>query len=199
MAVVVPVYFDYASSLCYIALCIADRLEAEVDVRMHWRPVPISQQYPRLRPGQELAPEVRANIDRVSNDTQVPVRIPRYWLHSRPALEGAVLAAEHGCFRAYHRAVFEAAYVRGEDIGDTVVLTRVAEDVGLPADRIHAWWRDGDGTQQLRHNLEDAQRAGVIGYPAFVFGEFPLTGIQPYETMRLLFVRYLQRRDNELH
>ncbi len=199
MTLVVPVYFDYASSLCYIAMRIAERIETELDVRMGWRPVPISRQYPRLRPGQELTPDIRANIERVSGDTQIRLRIPGHWLDSRLALEGAVLAQERGCFPEYHRAVFEAVYLRGEDLGDPTVLTGVAEQVGLSAGQIDAWWQAGSGTSRLADNLDEARRAGVIGYPAFLLGEFPLTGIQPYETMRLLFLRYVERRRRELH
>jgi hypothetical protein len=33
----------------------------------------------------------------------------------------------------------------------------------------------------------------VAGYPTFFLGEFPLTGIHPLETMRLLLQRYIER------
>jgi hypothetical protein len=33
-----------------------------------------------------------------------------------------------------------------------------------------------------------------LGYPAFILGDFPLIGIQPIETMRLLLRRFIAQR-----
>jgi hypothetical protein len=49
---------------------------------------------------------------------------------------------------------------------------------------------------QLVENKSEADRFSALGYPTFMLGEFPLTGIQPKDTMRLLLGRFLSQRRN---
>lgn len=199
MSVVIPVYFDYASSLCYIAWRIAVRLEAELDVVMRWRPVSIAAQYPAWKQGALIGGDARGKIERVSRETGVALRIPERWMDSRAALEGAVFAEEHRRLPEYHRAVFGAAYEGGEDIGASAVLARAADAAGLPADCFGEWVATRRAAPQLAAILAEVGQLGVVGYPTFFLGEFPLTGIQPYATMKLLLLRHLERSRERLH
>ena len=191
--VVVPVYFDYASSLCFIAWRIAERLETQLDVVMRWRPLPLTAQYPAWRPGARLPPEVCARVARVAKETEVALRIPPRWLDSRAALEGAIFAEAQGRGRAYHEAIFRAVYEDGADLGDPAVLRCAASAAGLAAEAFDGWLAGGRGAGTLAMLLREARELGIVGYPTFLLGEFPLTGIQPYDTMRLLLARHIVR------
>jgi predicted DsbA family dithiol-disulfide isomerase len=193
MSVIVPVYFDYASALCFIAWRMSARLQAELDVIMRWRPVHIAAQYPSWKQGGLIGGDAREKIERVSHETGVPLRIPARWLDSRPALEGAVFAEEHRRLSDYHDAVFTAAYEHGDNIGDRRVLVRAADAAGLPMGRFMEWVATRRAGPQLAATLEEAREHGVVGYPTFLLGEFPLTGIHPYDTMKLLVARHIER------
>jgi predicted DsbA family dithiol-disulfide isomerase len=197
--VVIPVYFDYASSLCYIGWHIAARLAVELDVEMRWRPVHIAAQYPEWKQGELVGGDTRAKIQRVSDETGIELQVPDRWLDSRAALEGTLLAEECGCAIAYHREVFTAAYERGDDIGDRSVLVRAATVAGLPMGRFMEFVATRRGAQRLAEIREEARQLGVVGYPTFLLGEFPLTGIQPYETMKLLVMRHVERTRDRSH
>jgi predicted DsbA family dithiol-disulfide isomerase len=198
MPVGIPVYFDYASSLCYIASRIVDRLATELDVDIRWRPVHIAAHHPEWIQGGLVGSDTRAKIERVSKETEVALRIPARWLDSRAALEGAVFAEECGCAAAYHREVFAAVYERGEDCGDRAVLVRAAAAAGLPVGRFMECVATRRAAPQLAAVREEARRLGVIGYPTFLLGEFPLTGIQPCETMKLILARHIARASEAL-
>jgi predicted DsbA family dithiol-disulfide isomerase len=193
MSTVIPVYFDYASSLCYIAAVLGRQLEADLDIVLDWRPVEIAARNAPWKPGDPIDTEARARIERVSQETGVAVLIPARWMDSRPALEGALLAKDRGCFAEYHRRVFAAAFVQGEDIGDRYVLTRIADGVGLPIGDFMMAIATRARARQLAGHAAAAVAHGVTGYPTFLLGEFPLTGIQPLDTMRQLICRYLDR------
>ena len=193
MAVVIPVYFDYASSLCFIAQSLAPRLETELGITFDWRPVEIAARHPGWRKGAPLGAEVRSRIERVAAETGVAVRVPDRWLDSRAALEGALFARARDRLRDYHARVFEAAFVTGEDIADRYVLTRVARDSGLPIGDFMQGLATRAYAGELATSINEAARLGVVGYPTFLLGEFPLTGIHPLETMRLLLERYIER------
>ena len=49
--VIIPIYFDYASTLCYVAWRIVRDLEAELDFIPIWKGVPIRLRDGRIRPG----------------------------------------------------------------------------------------------------------------------------------------------------
>ncbi len=198
MNAIVPVYFDYASSLCYIAWRIAARLEAELAATMNWRPVHMAAHHPEWTPGDLIGGDTRAKIERVACETGVALRIPERWCDSRAALEGVMLAEECGCPAAYHREVFTSLYERGDDIGDRTVLVRAGVAAGLPLGRFMEFVATRRGAPRLALIREEAQRLGVTGYPTFLLGEFALTGIQPFETMKLLVARHIERGSAQL-
>ncbi len=191
MPVVIPVYFDYASSLCYLAWRIATRLEPELGVVFHWQPVHIAAQYPQWKHGEIIGEEVRAKIERVARETGIALRIPERWLDSRAALEGALFAEERGAFAAYHRGVFTAAYEHGADIADRRVLVEIASTAGLPIGAFMQSVATRRAAPQLAAVLEEARRREIVGYPTFLLGGFPLVGIQRFETMKMLIERHM--------
>jgi predicted DsbA family dithiol-disulfide isomerase len=199
VALIIPVYFDYASSLCYIAWRMAAQLAAELEVELRWRPVHIVAQHPEWRAGGLIGGDLRAKIERVAQETGIALRIPEHWLDSRAALEGLLFAEECGRATAYHQEVFAAAYERGDDIGDRTVLVRAAADAGLPIGRFMEFVATRRGAPPLALIRDEVEQLGIVGYPTFLLGEFPLTGIQPYETMKLLLTRHIERTRIESH
>ena len=190
---IIPIYYDYASSLCYIAKKIMDRLEGELEVELLWKVVQISRRHPGWKNGEVIGEQAQGKIVRISRETGVPVRIPERWLDSAHALEGAEFAKDRGKFREYHNAIFTAAFEDGKDIGDRKILFFLAEQVGLPAAELERHLAEGTFTTRVKETEAEAATFGVVGYPTFMLGMFPLIGIQPYETLKLLLQRYLEQ------
>ena len=128
----------------------------------------------------------------------MPIRIPEKWLDSACALEGAELAKDRGKFREYHNAVFSTVFEEGKDIGDLKVLLSLVEQVGLPADDLERHLGEGTFSARVKETEAEAATFGVVGYPTFMLGAFPLIGIQPYETMKLLLQRYIGQAHKRL-
>jgi predicted DsbA family dithiol-disulfide isomerase len=63
--------------------------------------------------------------------------------------------------------------------------------------RFEADIRSGRMADRIASNKEEADRFSALGYPTFILGDFPLIGIQPKETMRMLFQRYMEKRGQE--
>lgn len=197
MQVVVPIYFDYASTLCYIAWRIVSELQRELDIVPLWKGVPIAMRDQRLRPGQAIAPAQRLKVALVAAETGVAAPIPSHWLDSRAALEGSELAREAGVFEPYHAAVFGAAFEGKRDIGDPAVLTDIAAGVGLEPRRFLADLNARRMAARIEANKREADAFSALGYPTFMFGCYPFIGIQHIETMRLLFRRFIELRAAE--
>jgi predicted DsbA family dithiol-disulfide isomerase len=195
--IVIPIYFDYASTLCYVAWRIVGELEDELCFTALWKGVPIALRNYRTRPGLPLGPRELETISNVAAETGIAVEPPARWLDSDKALQGSELAREAGAFALYHDAVFRAAFEQGMDIGDLEVLSAIAGRAGM--DPIH--FRDeierGRMAARIAANKAEADSFSALGYPSFILGDFPLTGIQPIETMRQLLARFIERRTAE--
>src|SRR6202171_804332 len=96
--IVIPVYFDYASTLCYVAWRIVSELERELDFEPLWKGVPIRLRDGNSRPGNALGTIERMKVLNVVAETGVQVTALEHWIDSDAALQGSELAREGRVF-----------------------------------------------------------------------------------------------------
>lgn len=193
----IPIYFDYASTLCYIAWRIVRQLEPELGFEALWKGVPIPIRDQHAKPGRVLGERERQKVLLVAAETGINVAPPRVWLDSSAALQGSELARDAGLFAPYHDAVFSAAFEHGADIAMPEVLDAIAERVGLDRAKFRAAIIGGAMASRLEAHRREADQFSALGYPAFILGDFPMTGIQPIESMRMLIGRFIAQRIGE--
>jgi predicted DsbA family dithiol-disulfide isomerase len=111
---------------------------------------------------------------------QSPTRVP----NSRWSLEAGEFAREQGAFAPYHRALFEAYFGQGHDIGDVEVLAELAVANGLDGAAMRAALESRRYASLVEERTEEARQWGVSGTPTAIFesGErrFALVGAQEY-------------------
>jgi predicted DsbA family dithiol-disulfide isomerase len=193
----IPIFFDYASTLCYIAWRIVRELEGELGFEALWKGVPIALRDFRAKPGRTLGELERQKVLMVAAETGILVAPPVSWIDSRAALQGSELARDAGVFAAYHDAVFRAAFDTGDDISRPAVLENIAERAGMDRAEFRAGLESGRMESRLEDHKREAEEFSALGYPTFILGDFPLIGIQPIDSMRLLLGRYIQQRGEE--
>ena len=196
--VIVPIYYDYASSLCYVAKKVMAQLNGQLEIELLWKGVQISRRHQGWKNGEMIGDEAKGKIFRVARETGVPLRVPERWLDSASALEGAEFAREQGKFAEYHDAIFAAVFEEGKDLGDLQTLLGLAERIRLPVAELEQALKTGAFTERVKENEAEATTLGIVGYPTFMLGAFPLIGIQPAETMRLLIRRYIDQARKQL-
>jgi predicted DsbA family dithiol-disulfide isomerase len=193
----IPIYFDYASTLCYIAWRIVTPLEDELGFEALWKGVPIATRDFRAKPGRILGERERQKVLFVAAETGVRVAPPSSWIDSVPALQGSEVARDAGVFGVYHDAVFRAAFDDGADIADRKVLDAIAERSGIDRSKFRAALDSGSMSARLEEHNREADEFSALGYPTFILGDFPMIGIQPVESMRLLLGRFIRQRAEE--
>ena len=67
----IPIYFDYASTLCYIAWRIVAELEDELGFEALWKGVPIATRDFRFKPGRVLGERERQKVLLVAAETGI--------------------------------------------------------------------------------------------------------------------------------
>lgn len=194
---IVPIFFDYASTLCYVAWRIVRELEPELGFEALWKGVPIRLRDHRAGPGRALGAIERMKVMTVIAETGVRVTPPPHWIDSDAALLGSELAREADAFAAYHEGVFRAAFEQGRDIAAIDALVEIAAVAGIDDAGFRAGILSRRAAARIAENKREADSFSALGYPTFILGDFPLIGIQPKETMRLLLRRFIERRAAE--
>lgn len=191
------VYYDFASSLSYVAHRVLARIDealAAERVDLRWKAIDLTG-VGNFQRGRLLDPARRQSLLRVAAALDVNFDPPARWPDSRLAGEVAVVLDEridHGLDPAIERewreAAFTACYERDSDVEDALrdFERRVPFPLGS-ADALAAGRRLAEVTRS-------AVAAGVEGVPTLMLDVFPLCGIHDEETMLGMIRRYARRR-----
>ena len=163
----------------------AERLREEYEIDVEWQPFELHPEIPLK--GKDVSERTAAYYERLRGPAvdagltfQTPTRVP----NSRRSLEAAEFAREHDAFAPYHRALFEAYFSRGQDIGDTKVLAELGAAVDLDPAGIREALDSGRYASIVDERTGKARQAGITGTPTFVFQSgdrtFPIVGAQEY-------------------
>ncbi len=85
------------------------------------------------------------------------------------AFQGYYFAGEHGKEAAYNSEVYEAYFIREEDIGDPEVLCRLAKKVGLDAGLFRQALKQGTYKEQLQEANRYARQEKKIQHVPTIF------------------------------
>jgi predicted DsbA family dithiol-disulfide isomerase len=94
--------------------------------------------------------------------------------------------------------VFREIFEHRGDVADAARLAQIAAQCGLDRARFLADLKAHRMAPRIAANKAEADGLSAAGYPAFILGDFPLIGIQPIASMRLLLRRFIDQRTREL-
>ena len=222
-ALEVFVYYDFASSLSYVAhrvLARIDRQLAEERIELRWKAIDLTG-IGRFQRGRPLDPARRRSLLDVSAALGVELDPPAGWPDSRLAGEVALTldtAIDRGldpavekewreeAFKAFHEAdpadlvdtgVRPASARRDPPDRRVAAVERLFGDFerrGHFGKRGVASLDDLAAGRRLAEATRAAVAAGVEGAPTLMFDMFPLCGIHDEETMLGMIQRYARRR-----
>ena len=119
--------------------------------------------------------------ERLGMDIKLPPVQPR----SRRAHQAAHWARRHGKFREYNDALFRAFFQRGEDIGNTDVLTGLASDMALDADDLRQALDNDLHLENVLADEQEAKKLDLRGVPALIANrKIALSGVQSLEDLQ---------------
>jgi predicted DsbA family dithiol-disulfide isomerase len=156
------------------------------DVVIVWRafelrPDPV----PTLDPNGDYLHRVwGSSVYPLAKDLGVDIKLPPVQPRSRRAHEAAHWARRHGKFREYNDALFGAFFQRGEDIGNTDVLTRLASDMALDGNDLREALDKDLYLENVLADEREAKKLGLRGVPALVANrKIALSGVQSLESL----------------
>jgi predicted DsbA family dithiol-disulfide isomerase len=188
----VRVHYDFASSLCYVAHRVMQRMAAQLEalgVALAWTPLDLARLVGPYRAGAEISAARRENARRVASELGVALAVPRVWPDSRAANAAALCAERAGRGESWRERIFTAVFEESRlALGDDDVLA-LARELGLalqPRDLAR-------GRGELELNTELAREEQVSGVPTFMLGSWPFGGIQTDDTMERVLERFVRK------
>ncbi|MFC4350796.1 DsbA family oxidoreductase [Fodinicurvata halophila] len=84
--------------------------------------------------------------------------------------------------------LLQAYFMEGADLGDKQVLACLAEECGLPRQKVESYLAGEEDREAIRKEDTTARLSGVVGVPCFIGnGHYALPGAQPPEALVRLF------------
>jgi predicted DsbA family dithiol-disulfide isomerase len=171
-AIHIDVWSDYVCPFCYLELPILDRLQAEMGeaLTITWhafelRPEPI----PTLVPdGHYLRSTWTRAVYPMAEARGLPLRLPPVQPRSRKALEAAEHARQIGRFDALHRALFQAFFEQGRNIGRDDILLDIANLQGIETVDLSDALEEGRYTQNVTDDEALAHALEITAVPALL-------------------------------
>lgn len=198
------VYSDYICPFCYLGRQSLDayRETRERDLEIDWRPFDL-RSHKRGPDGkidhsvddgkdETYFEQVRQNVDRLRDEYDADEMLDLDDLpedvDSLDAQVASFYVSEEYPDRwlAFDKAVFEALWVEGRNIGDVAVVADVAESVGLDGDEIRRAVADEKLRDRLRTRFAEARRDGITGVPTFAYDGHAARGAVPPEHLERL-------------
>jgi predicted DsbA family dithiol-disulfide isomerase len=178
--VTIRVYYDFASTLCYVAHRVMCRIEQEIvelGVALEWRPIDLTMAAPWDR-GDSFRPDIRAAVRNTGLALGIDVEMPDPWLDSRPASQVALSLRTPADEARWRRAVFDTFFDR-KTPRLTPDLLRLARDLtGLEAAPDEA-----QGFDRVEDCTREAIALGVTGVPSFLLDNWLFGGVYDDELM----------------
>jgi 2-hydroxychromene-2-carboxylate isomerase len=182
-------FFDYGSPFSYLADTQLKGLAERTGARLIYRPMLLGAVFKETGNSSPIAIEAKrkymtADLARWAQHYGVPaLNNPHFPINTIRLMRGAIAAERAGVFAAYHRAVFDAFWREGLNLGDAAVVRGVLERAGLDAERLAAACEESAVKDALRVATEAAVARGAFGAPTFFVGDQMFWGND-----RLLFV-----------
>jgi predicted DsbA family dithiol-disulfide isomerase len=176
----IRVYYDFASTLCYLAHRVLSGVESEIAalaVELEWQPIDMTMAAPWNR-GDSFRPEIRAAVHNTALVLGLPVEMPDPWLDSRPASDIALRAPSAAAEARWRREVFDSIFERKrpELTPELVELAKELVDLDAVPD-------EKQGFPRVEQSTREAIALGVTGVPTLLLDHWMLGGIYDGESM----------------
>lgn len=174
-------WYDFLCPFCYVG-----QHRTAILVRHGLRVVELPfQAHPDIPPGGIPAGPrtgpMYAMLEREAKEAGLPLHWPAHLPDTRPALAAAEWARRHqpSAFPQFHRDLFDAHFVLGEDIENRTVIDRHANEAGLDLAALNAALDDDSAAGAVTEAEMMGRKFGVQGTPAWLLGQRLIMGLLP--------------------
>lgn len=197
MAEQLVVFSDYVCPFCYIGKTIAQKLVEDYGLEMEWVGYEINPRIPSegltledVGVDEEYLKIVEGQVKKYADMYGIKVKFPDFLPNSRLAIMSTRAAEKEGVFYDFYLKVFDAYWKEGRDIGNKEELRAIAEEIGLPWDRVETYLQN-EAEEEYQKTLERVKNEEIVEVPTFIIDGKRFQGVHPYST----FQEYLESNE----
>ena len=173
-------WYEFGSTYSYPAAMRIERLAAEAEVEVRWRPFLLGPIFQTLgwndSPFNIFAAKGRymwRDLERVCEAEGLALRLPpaKFPQNALKAARIALVGESQGWTPAFTRAVFLANYAEQKDISEDATLHSILDGIGVDAKAALAAANTPENKDALRRQTEEAASRGLFGAPSFTIGD----------------------------
>jgi len=171
-----------------------DRLQKEYDIQVRWIAFPLHPETPEegltleeLFAGRNIdINKARERLRQVARELGLPLGERKKTYNSRLAQELAKWAELKGVGDQFHKAVFNAYFVEGINIGKVDELILLPKSLGLPEEEAREVLKSRKYKKEVDSDWNYCYAQGVTAVPTFAINHQKAVGFQPYEALEQL-------------
>lgn len=172
-------FFDYGSPTTYLAATQLPAIAAEAGATLVWRPMLLGGVFKATGNASPVTVPAKGrwmqqDIARWAAHHGVPFAFnPHFPINTLMLMRGDIAVARHADahLERYRRAVFEAMWVRPQNLGDPAVLGALLAGIGLDPAAMLGWVAEPEVKAALVANTDEAVARGVFGAPSIFVGD----------------------------
>jgi predicted DsbA family dithiol-disulfide isomerase len=199
----ISVFSDYICPFCYIGIETLRRVQPEVSsFTLEWKGFQIHPEYPATgipieqrikQQGHERYAATWQNILSLATGIGLEMNPPPVLTNSLLALEATEYAKEKGKEEAFSRAVYQAYFQEGKNIGDIETILPLAQETGLDPQEVEVHLKERTYAARIQSFHQEADSLGVSGVPTFIVGPAQIVGAQAPEVFVSMLKRVVER------
>ena len=190
------IFSDYIWPWCYFITGSIERLQKDFEIDIRWTAFPLHPDTPEQgRTLEELFAGRNIDIDQmmdhlkqVASKLGLPLGERKKTYNSRLAQELGKFAEWKGKGDEFHKAMFRAYFVDGQNIGKTSILVKLAESIHLNGKNAQKVIQDRTYKDAVDLDWKRSYEIGVTAVPTFLFNNQRLVGAQNFETLETLLL-----------
>ena len=193
----VTVYYDYICPFCFLGIKRLETLEKEFPLEIQSKGIEIHPEIPPqgVKRAKTLKLEqIVQNVIEISKEDGFEIGLPSIIANSRLSLEVSEFARTKHKFSEFHKGIYKAYFQDGENIGNRDVILKVGENVGLQVEELEECLNQRTMLKKIEENRQEAEANQILGVPAFIFGSFPIHGVQSLESFRKIMNRIIEKK-----
>jgi predicted DsbA family dithiol-disulfide isomerase len=128
------------------------------------------------------------HLKQVASKLGLPLGERKKTYNSRLAQELGKFAEWKGKGDEFHKAMFRAYFVDGQNIGKTSILVKLAESIHLNGKNAQKVIQDRTYKDAVDLDWKRSYEIGVTAVPTFLFNNQRLVGAQNFETLETLLL-----------
>ncbi|WP_405590181.1 DsbA family protein [Streptomyces sp. NBC_01190] len=174
-------WYDFVCPFCYVGQD-RSRILTKRGFTVLSIPLPIHPEIPQE--GVEAGPRQGPMYEFLQNEARA-AGLPLHWPARLPNTILALTVAEWvrrhepGAFPALYAELFEAHFVRGEDIGALAVVQQHAAASGVDIPALTVAMTEPGPAQDVEQSSGLAEHFGIAGTPAWLVGSLAISGLRP--------------------